>query len=132
MPAAVAVHHGSATAGNRSSWQRFQGGFARGYFLRRYGLMTSREAPRVAVTEAIVIAGDAFISRDLSALRGRAAGWRAARGPTASVAPTLGDRLADRLRRESPPTTWRLRDLRQEDALVELARPRDHHVRPEG
>ena len=29
--------------------------------------------------EAIVVAGDAVISRDLSALRGRLAGWRSAR-----------------------------------------------------
>jgi GT2 family glycosyltransferase len=104
--AAVAVHHGSATAGNRSSWQRYQGGFARGYFLRRYGLMASREAPRVVATESIVVAGDALISHDLSALRGRIAGWRAARGaprrtrpPSMAIDPGIGFFESLRLRR---------------------------------
>src|SRR5262249_8623716 len=106
VPEAVAIHHGSATAGNRSSWQRFQGGFARGYFVRRYGLVTSRVAPRIAATEAIVIAGDAVISRDLSALRGRVAGWHAARGvprrarpPLAAIEPRIGFVESLRLRR---------------------------------
>jgi len=103
---AIAVHHGSATAGHRSSWQRFQGGFARGYFLRRYRVMTSRTAPRALLTEAVVVAGDAVISRDLSALRGRLAGWRAARGsapiprpPASAVDGSIGLLQSFRLRR---------------------------------
>lgn len=77
---AVGVHHGSATMGARSEWQRYQGGFARGYFLRRYGVLRSRAAARAVATEALVVAGDAVVfSRDLAALRGRIAGWRAAR-----------------------------------------------------
>jgi GT2 family glycosyltransferase len=76
---AVAVHIGSASMGTRSRWQRYQGGFARAYFLRRYGVLRSRAGPRAAVTEAIVVLGDALIfSHDLAALRGRIAGWRAA------------------------------------------------------
>jgi N-acetylglucosaminyl-diphospho-decaprenol L-rhamnosyltransferase len=78
-PDAVAVHVGSASAVTRSAWQRYQGGFARGYFLRRYGVMRSRAALRTAATEALVVAGDAVVfSHDLAALRGRIAGWRAA------------------------------------------------------
>ena len=78
---AVAVHIGSATMGIRSPWQRYEGSFARGYFLRRYGVLRSRHALRAATTEAIVVLGDALVySHDLAALRGRAAGWRAARG----------------------------------------------------
>jgi len=78
---AVAVHIGSASAVARSPWQRYQGGFARGYFLRRYGVLRGRYAPRALVTEALVVAGDAIVfSRDLAALRGRVAGWRAAHG----------------------------------------------------
>jgi N-acetylglucosaminyl-diphospho-decaprenol L-rhamnosyltransferase len=81
VPTAVAVHLGSATASHRSAWQRYEGGFARGYFLRRYGVLRSRFAPRAAVTEALVVLGDAVLfSQDLAALRGRLAGWRAARG----------------------------------------------------
>jgi GT2 family glycosyltransferase len=77
---AVAVHLGSATATKRSGWQRYQSGFARGYFLRRYGVMRSRVAARVLATEAIVVVADALaLSHDLASLRGRVAGWRAAR-----------------------------------------------------
>jgi len=78
---AVALHLGSASAARRSEWQRYQGGFARGYFLRRYGILRSRVAPRAATTEAVVVLGDALVfSHDLAALRGRIAGWRSARG----------------------------------------------------
>jgi GT2 family glycosyltransferase len=76
---AVAIHIGSATAGARSDWQRYQGGFGRGYFLRRYGVLRGRHGPRAVLTEAIAIAGDALVySHDLAALRGRVAGWRVA------------------------------------------------------
>lgn len=75
---AVAVHVGSASAAHRSPWQRYQGGFARGYFLRRYGVLRGRTAPRALATEAIVVVGDTVVfSRDLAALKGRIAGWRA-------------------------------------------------------
>jgi GT2 family glycosyltransferase len=78
---AVGVHVGSASAVRRSAWQRYQGGFSRGYFIRRYGVVRSRGAVRAIATEAIVAAGDALVfSHDLAALRGRIAGWRAARG----------------------------------------------------
>lgn len=77
---ALAVHLGSASIRHRSSSQRYHGGFARGYFLRRQGVLRGRAAVRALVTEAIVIAGDALISRDLAAARGRVRGWRAAAG----------------------------------------------------
>jgi N-acetylglucosaminyl-diphospho-decaprenol L-rhamnosyltransferase len=78
---AVAVHRGSASAVTRSAWQRYQGGFSRGYFLRRYGVLRRPTALRALATEAIAVAGDALIfSHDLAALRGRVAGWRAAGG----------------------------------------------------
>jgi N-acetylglucosaminyl-diphospho-decaprenol L-rhamnosyltransferase len=86
---AVAIHIGSASAATRSPWQRYQGGFARGYFLRRYGVLSSIIAPRALATEAIVVVGDALVfSRDLAALRGRVAGWRAGgRRPRRSLPP---------------------------------------------
>jgi N-acetylglucosaminyl-diphospho-decaprenol L-rhamnosyltransferase len=78
---AVAIHRGSASAVARSAWQRYQGGFSRGYFLRRYGVLRRRTALRALATEAIAVIGDTLIfSHDLAALRGRIAGWRAARG----------------------------------------------------
>jgi N-acetylglucosaminyl-diphospho-decaprenol L-rhamnosyltransferase len=76
---AVAIHLGSATALTRSAWQRYQGGFSRGYFLRRYGVFRGRMAARAFLTEALVVIGDTIVfSHDLAALRGRLAGWRAA------------------------------------------------------
>jgi N-acetylglucosaminyl-diphospho-decaprenol L-rhamnosyltransferase len=106
-PDAVAVHLGSATAGHRSAWQRYQGGFARGYFLRRYRVHRTGAAARALATEAIVVVGDAVLSRNLSALRGRIAGWRAAGGvepsptpPREAIDPTIGLWESLRLRRE--------------------------------
>jgi GT2 family glycosyltransferase len=87
-PDATAIHLGSASAVTRSSWQRYQGGFARGYFLRRYGTLRGRFALRALVTEALVVSGDAVVfSHDLAALRGRLAGWRAASGRTRITPP---------------------------------------------
>jgi GT2 family glycosyltransferase len=78
---AVGVHVGSASAGTRSAWQRYQGGFSRGYFLRRYGVLRRQTALRALATETIAVMGDALIfSHDFVAVRGRVAGWRAARG----------------------------------------------------
>jgi N-acetylglucosaminyl-diphospho-decaprenol L-rhamnosyltransferase len=77
---AVAIHLGSASFGRRSRWQRYQGGFARGYFVRRYGVLATRAAARTLATETMVVLGDALISHDLSAVRGRVAGWRSAKG----------------------------------------------------
>jgi GT2 family glycosyltransferase len=81
-PDAVGVHLGSATHGHRSASQRLNGGFGRGYTLRRYRVLRGRAALRTLLTEAVVVIGDLAISRDLAALRGRLAGWRAGRGHT--------------------------------------------------
>ncbi len=105
-PDAIGVHLGSATHGHRSAWQRRHGAFARGYLLRRYGLLRGPAAPRTLATEAIVVAGDLAISHDLVALSGRLAGWRAAVGlerrpapPAAAIDPTITLRRSLRLRR---------------------------------
>lgn len=84
---AVGVHLGSATFGRRSVEQRRLAGFSRGYLLRRYGVLQSRFALRALFTETLVVAGDALMTRDLAALRGRFAGWRAARGLDARSRP---------------------------------------------
>jgi N-acetylglucosaminyl-diphospho-decaprenol L-rhamnosyltransferase len=103
---AVGVHLGSATHGHRSAWQRRHGGFGRGYMLRRYGLLRGRTAPRTLATEAVVVLGDLLISRDLAALQGRVAGWRAGRRvarlprpPVEAVDQTIGFRDSLALRR---------------------------------
>jgi N-acetylglucosaminyl-diphospho-decaprenol L-rhamnosyltransferase len=104
---AVAVHLGSASIQARSARQRYHGGFARGYFVRRYGVLRSRAAARTLATEAIVVAGDAVLSRDLAALRGRVAGWRGAAGlprqlppPRDAVEERISFRESLRLRRQ--------------------------------
>ena len=104
VPDAIGVHLGSATYGHRSAFQRRQGGFGRGYLLRRYGVLRGRHALRALLTEVVVIAGDLVISRDVMALRGRLAGWRAARGmprlevpASGTIDPNIG--LRDSLRR---------------------------------
>jgi N-acetylglucosaminyl-diphospho-decaprenol L-rhamnosyltransferase len=87
---ARAIHLGSATAGRHSALQRRYAAVARGYLLRRYGVLQGRWAPRAMLTEAIVVAGDAVLSHDLAALRGRLAGWRAARRIVQRKAPGDG------------------------------------------
>lgn len=79
-PGAVGVHLGSATHGHRTAWQRRHAGFARAYLLRRYGVLRGRSAIRALATEGAVAVSDAVMSRDLAAVTGRVAGWRAARG----------------------------------------------------
>lgn len=104
-PDAVGIHLGSATSGRRSSAQRRHAGFARGYLLRRYGVLRGRNAARALLTEAIVATGDLVISRDAAALQGRVAGWRAGRGvsrlqpPHAALDTDIDLRASLRLRR---------------------------------
>ena len=105
-PDAVGIHLGSATYGHRSAQQRRHGGFARGYLLRRYGVLRGRTAPRALITEAIVVLGDLALSHDLAALRGRVAGWRAPdqaaltpRPPAEAIEPEIGLRDSLALRR---------------------------------
>lgn len=80
VPDAVGIHLGSATMGIRSPWQRYQAAFSRGYLLRRYGVLSGPTTLRALASEAVVVVGDAILSGDVSAFRGRIAGWRHARG----------------------------------------------------
>jgi GT2 family glycosyltransferase len=105
-PDAIGVHLGSATLGHRSDWQRYQSGFSRSYFVRRYGILKTRAAVRTLATEALVVAGDAALSGDVSALRGRMAGWRSAANlqrrplpPHDAIDFTISFRASLRLRR---------------------------------
>ncbi len=84
---AVAVHLGSATYGHRSAAYRRRAGFGRAYLMRCYGVLCSSAAPRTLATEAFVVLADAVLSRDLAALAGRWAGWRAASGHPARTWP---------------------------------------------
>jgi N-acetylglucosaminyl-diphospho-decaprenol L-rhamnosyltransferase len=84
---AVGVHLGSATHGHRSASQRRLGAFGRAYLMRRYRVLHGNHALRTLCTEALVVFGDAVLMRDLAALSGRVAGWRAARGLPPRPAP---------------------------------------------
>ncbi len=105
-PEAVGVHLGSATHGHRSAWQRHNGGFGRGYLLRRYGLPRGTDTARALATEAVVVIGDLVISHDLAALQGRLRGWSAGqyrprhpRPPAAAIDRQIGFRDSLALRR---------------------------------
>jgi N-acetylglucosaminyl-diphospho-decaprenol L-rhamnosyltransferase len=107
-PAALGVHLGSATFGRGSARQRRLAGYSRGYLLRRYGVLRGRYAPRTLLTETLVVCGDALLARDLTALRGRVAGWRAARGlarrprpPAEAIDATISLRDSLALRRDA-------------------------------
>jgi GT2 family glycosyltransferase len=94
--AARGVHLGGATTGVDSPFQRELAGFARGFLLRRYGIVVSRAAPRALLLEALVIGWGLIRHRTLVPLRARVRGWRAAgRGdrrqlPSAAIDPAIG------------------------------------------
>jgi GT2 family glycosyltransferase len=101
-PRAVAVHARSATSGHRSQRARQSGGWARGFLLRRWGVLRSRAAARALATEALVGLGDAVLCRDTVALRSRIGGWKSAadlprlKVPPGCIDPDIG--WADSLR----------------------------------
>lgn len=79
-PAARGVHLGGASVGVDSPFQRELAGFARGFLIRRYGILHSRAAPRAIALEALVVGWGLIRHRTLVPFRARARGWRAA-GP---------------------------------------------------
>jgi GT2 family glycosyltransferase len=91
-PDAVALHLRSATSGHRSRRARRSGGWARGFLLRRWSILSSRAVLRALATEALVAIADMALSRDTVAVRSRVSGWRCARGlPRRSVPPGAVD-----------------------------------------
>jgi GT2 family glycosyltransferase len=105
-PNARGVHLGGATLGVDSPRQRWLAGFARAFLLRRYGILRSRAAPRALLFEALVVGWGLARFRTLVPLRGRIAGWRAARGPQLSlpagvIEETIGPREALRRLRDA-------------------------------
>jgi N-acetylglucosaminyl-diphospho-decaprenol L-rhamnosyltransferase len=101
--AARGVHLGGATTGVDSPFQRELAGFARGFLLRRYGILRSRAALRALAFDALVVGWGLIRHRTLVPLRARARGWRVAeRGPRhplppGSVDPAIG--VVEALRR---------------------------------
>jgi N-acetylglucosaminyl-diphospho-decaprenol L-rhamnosyltransferase len=80
------VHLGGGTTGVDSPFQRHHSGFARGFILRRYGVLRGRHAPRAFLVEALTILYGLLSARTLVPLRARIEGWRAAgEGPRLNV-----------------------------------------------
>lgn len=101
-PGARGVHVGAATVGVDSPLQRLLAGFARGFLLRRYGILRSRAAARALLVEALVVGWGIARHGTTIPLRARVAGWRAAGRRRVAVDPTALDRsitLAETLRR---------------------------------
>ena len=95
------IHLGGASFGVDSPLQRRLGGFARGFLLRRYGVLRTRAAPRALLIEALVVGWGLARFRTLLPLRARVAGWRAAGGrrlpvPPGAIDPAIGVREAVR------------------------------------
>jgi N-acetylglucosaminyl-diphospho-decaprenol L-rhamnosyltransferase len=76
-PDARGVHLGGATAVVDSPFQRELAGFARGFLLRRYGVLRSRGAPHALAVDALVVGWGLARHRTLVPLRARLRGWRA-------------------------------------------------------
>ena len=91
-PEARGVHLGGASFGVGSPLQRRLGGFARGFLLRRYGVLRSRACVRALVIEALVVGWGLVRFRTAVPLTARVAGWRAAGGSRLPVPPEAVDR----------------------------------------
>ncbi|ADB53905.1 glycosyltransferase family 2 protein [Conexibacter woesei] len=101
-PAARGVHLGGATIGVDSPQQRRLAGFARGFLLRRWGVLRSRGALHALLVELLVVGWGLARHRTLVPLRSRLAGWRAAgrgsrRLPAGAVDATVS--IGDAVRR---------------------------------
>lgn len=91
---ARATHLGGASFGVDSPLQRRLAGFARGFLLRRYGVMRSRAALRALLLEALVVGWGLLRYRTIVPLTARIAGWRSAAGeplgiPSDAIEPTI-------------------------------------------
>ncbi len=103
-PGARGTHAHATTLGPGSPRKNYLMGFARGYLLRKWGVVNARRAPGTAVREAVICSGQALVDRNLAGIRGRREGWRSAAGgeyPAAVVdaGATLG--LVDSLARRA-------------------------------
>lgn len=103
-PDAVGVHLGSASFGRNSRFQVYHRGWSRGYLLRRFGVLKRPLiGPRTLLGEGGTVAWQLLRTRDTSGLRGRVAGWRAARRvpslTSGSIQPSVGFAEAVRRRR---------------------------------
>lgn len=90
IPVVAGTHIGGASAGRESVRQRYLSGYGRGYTLRVYGVLRTRQAARTLLVEAIVTVARLILRRDVASLRGRLAGWRAGAGVPKRTIPSDG------------------------------------------
>ena len=101
-PEARGIHLGGATIGVDSPRQRWLGGFARGFLLRRWGVLRTRGALHALAVDLLVIGWGLARHRTLVPLRSRVAGWRAAGRGSRPLPPGAIDRsvgLGEAIRR---------------------------------
>ena len=91
-PGARGLHLGGASFGVDSPRQRRLAGFARGFLLRRYGVLRGRAAARALLVEALVVGWGLVRFRTAVPLTARVAGWRAAGRRRERVDPGAIDR----------------------------------------
>lgn len=101
-PTARGIHLGGATIGVDSPRQRWLGGFARGFLLRRWGVLRTRGALHALAIDLFVVGWGLVRHRTTLPLRARVAGWRAAgrgslRLPAGAIDESVG--LAEAIRR---------------------------------
>lgn len=100
----LGTHLGGASAGTESPRQRRLSGFARGYLLRKYGVLRSRWGLRALAVEVIVTGARLVLRRDVLSLRGRWEGWRRGAAaprvalPRDAVDPRIDLRMSLRMR----------------------------------
>jgi len=77
-PEARGTHEQAATLGSGSRRKNYLMGFARGYLLRKWGVVSAGRASGIALREAVICSAQAVVDRNLAGVRGRREGWRAA------------------------------------------------------
>jgi len=91
------VHEGGASVGSGTGRQRELAGFARGFLLRRYGILRSRALPRALLFEMLVVGWGLARHHTTTPLRARVRGWRAAAGARLPIpAETVDNRITAR------------------------------------
>lgn len=82
-PDAQGIHQHSATLGSGSTAKNYLVGFGRGYTLRKWSVLAhARPALQAVIGDAAICAGQGIVDRNVSGLRGRVDGYRAARAST--------------------------------------------------
>jgi N-acetylglucosaminyl-diphospho-decaprenol L-rhamnosyltransferase len=75
-PGALGTHEHSATLGAGSRRKNYLIGYGRGYLLRKWGVLTPRRLPGIALRELAWFAGQLVMDRNLGGLSGRLHGLR--------------------------------------------------------